>query len=317
MNATNLMIENPFQILEELIKSKNLANPIDVHLQMSKCYEEHFGSDEMFKIIPSLNPMSTPNTLVKYRGIIQDVHNTELVTANYLYREAGYDDNNFFNDNVMIERELFYCIPIPGEAKWSRTSFYPNNTNENEEVNKSTLKKSTVQNTKRKRNDEDSEGESDDMSDELELETKKKRQLHENISTSDKRSVSDRDEMLDFPIKGEDGLACLIKLYGEDFGFKNTELVDFVGILTFESPNKMCTDEEEEFCNFRPEATLVPRLHVLFFKKYKSVFDIVTITNSEYSWDIVRNQLLEYLTLAFGGDCLVAELLLYNLISRV
>lgn len=327
------LIQHPHQVMEELVKKMESNTSSKIHEKMSQLYSNYFlNHDEQeatWKIIPSLNSMSAPNTVVRYRGIIQDMNNSELFTSSHLYRENSFianDEDDQMNDHHsnLMERMLFYCIPIPGEAKWSRNTFYDDNVVTKEENN---ILNEEVKDVKRKRNDED-EYEMLETDDDLVESSDSKRRKettchtnHHDHSTTHSKTIS-REEMLDFPIKGEKGLACMVKLYDEEHELKNADIVDFVGIVTYEENVMRDEDEEDKdfYGIFTPEATLVPRLHVLFYKKYQHISYIVPNTfpiTTANQISTVRESLIDYLSLCLKEDKLAAELLLLHLISRV
>ncbi|RDD37980.1 Mini-chromosome maintenance complex-binding protein [Trichoplax sp. H2] len=142
-------VKQPFSIIESIFE-KSLTDGSTDYGQ-SKIID-HFGnllcSPEAVKWVPSLN--DTPihrlpsNSLVKYRCMVQDmfdrefylgvyeVHNEEVNTkvlkCGKYYDVARCPKNSSINlqsdRSVTLDRQVLYCVPIPGENQWAKDISY-------------------------------------------------------------------------------------------------------------------------------------------------------------------------------------------------
>uniref|UniRef100_K1QBJ4 Mini-chromosome maintenance complex-binding protein n=1 Tax=Magallana gigas TaxID=29159 RepID=K1QBJ4_MAGGI len=255
--------------------------------------------------IPSLNdtPLHClpPNSLVRYRCMIQDMFDPEFYMGEYevsdvntkatFMKSGKYKDiaecakhqeiNTDSENNVTMERQTLYCVPIPGETDWVKT-----------------------------------------------------------ISFS--RSVPRTDPDLNYPLPGEKGLPCLVKIYEEMDGFAVNDTVEFIGILSvdpalahFNEENKSdgpqsSIDGYEEPMEERnahaPPPSLVPRLHSIIHLKLKHNNPNVPTEKAKLNSDVsslrteismLRRQILSALEQVMLGDSLAAEYFLCHLISSV
>ena len=145
---------------------------------------------------------------------------------------------------------------------------------------------------------------------------------------------------LNFPLPGEKGPACLVKIYEDTEKFKVNDLVEFYGVLSVDPSLAMFDDqamEEEnsllnptEFLSreeqnvHHPPPSLVPRIHCIL--AHHLAHNNPTIP-SECTADQckaflppvagIRSELLANLTKLLNGDSVAAEFLLLNLVSSV
>jgi hypothetical protein len=97
--------------------------------------------------IPSINDTAVenlkPNSLVKFRCMVQDMFGPEYYLSEYetvskrsgqsemrsgLYRDMadcpqGHEANFESVRNVTDEKHSFFCVPIPGETEWAKNGF--------------------------------------------------------------------------------------------------------------------------------------------------------------------------------------------------
>lgn len=235
MQEEHLLITQPYVKIDELLEQKASAK------QVSEYFHERLK--DSWEVIPCLNTMATPNTLVRYRCILQDMNNAELFTRNCMFREVQEDDCNEIDYSSLMERHLFYCVPVPGESEWSRSTFYGPTALPSVKSNEK---------SKRKRSSED-----EDTDDSIHYHNGDNCQHHgiqsvligkgkkmrdeESFTTvlEGSSSSTTREEMLDFPIKGERGLACFVKVYDEDPSYKTAQIIDFVGVLTYQDQSHL------------------------------------------------------------------------------
>uniref|UniRef100_A0ACB8F914 Uncharacterized protein n=1 Tax=Sphaerodactylus townsendi TaxID=933632 RepID=A0ACB8F914_9SAUR len=150
---------------------------------------------------------------------------------------------------------------------------------------------------------------------------------------------------LNFPLPGEKGPACLVKMYGNWDHFKVNDVLEVYGILSVDpvlnilntedrenssSPvdSMDCMDTVEEQRVHSPPASLVPRIHVILAQKLQHINPLLpACLNEEESKSFVssfmselspvRAELLGFLTHVFLGDSLAAEYIILHLISTV
>ncbi|KAM9364087.1 mini-chromosome maintenance complex-binding protein isoform 2-T2 [Pholidichthys leucotaenia] len=253
--------------------------------------------------------------------------------------ECGVDLNS--SNIVTAERQTFYCVPIPGENPWAK-EMYANGSQAR--VVPST---SYAPNRQKRSYEED-----DDMDTQPQKQTGPhsptehhgngdcKRQEME-ASSSQAGSASHID--LNFPLPGEKGPSCLVKVYEDWESFKLNDTLEVYGILSVSPALSVLSDEKdassclldptecmetaEEQRVHSPPASLVPRLHMLCAEplphnnpllpsaplKDSSAFLSSTLTEMAS----VRVELLTYFTHVLLGDALAAEYLILNLISNV
>lgn len=148
---------------------------------------------------------------------------------------------------------------------------------------------------------------------------------------------------LNFPLPGEKGPSCLVKVYEDWDSFKLNETVEVYGILSVSPALSALNDKDaasssildptesmetmEEQKVHSPPASLVPRLHMLHAKKLSNNNPLLPSAaledNTSFLFSslsemlVVKVELLSYLTQVLLGDALAAEYLILNLISSV
>ncbi|KAM6444145.1 mini-chromosome maintenance complex-binding protein isoform 2-T3 [Liasis olivaceus] len=248
---------------------------------------------------------------------------------------------------VTADRQTFYCVPVPGESAWVKEAY---NSASQARVCPST----SYTPSRHKRSYEDDE--------DMELHPSKQREQHlGNVadiqgSGEPKRletEASARHQMiscsspldLNFPLPGEKGPACLVKIYENGDSFKVNDILEVYGILSVDPVLNMLNNEERENSSslvesmdcmdtmeeqrvHSPPASLVPRIHVILAQKLQHINPLLpACLNEEESKSFVssfmselspvRAELLGFLTHAFLGDSLAAEYVILHLISTV
>uniref|UniRef100_A0AAQ5YEI3 Mini-chromosome maintenance complex-binding protein n=1 Tax=Amphiprion ocellaris TaxID=80972 RepID=A0AAQ5YEI3_AMPOC len=304
-------------------------------------------------LVPSLNDVPLhylkPNSLVKFRCLIQDMFDPEFYMGVYetvdpstktkmlrcgKYKdvtECGVDFNS--RNTVTAERQTFYCVPIPGENPWVK------------EISSSCLTEarvvpSTSYAPSRQKRSYEEDDDMDTHPSEHHGNGDCKRQETE-APSSQTASASHLD--LNFPLPGEKGPSCLVKVYEDWDRFKLNDTLEVYGILSVSPALSALADEKdassslldpaesmetaEEQRVHSPPASLVPRLHMLHAKPLphnnpllpsaaledNSAF--LSSTLSEMA--SVREEILSYFTHVLLGDALAAEYLILHLISNV
>uniref|UniRef100_A0A8C2R2W2 Mini-chromosome maintenance complex-binding protein n=1 Tax=Capra hircus TaxID=9925 RepID=A0A8C2R2W2_CAPHI len=327
-----------------------------------------------------------PNSFVKFRCMVQDMFDPEFYMGVYetvnrntkarvlhfgKYRdvaECGPQQEVDLNSprTTTLERQTFYCVPVPGESmifpiSWK--SFFNPSFNAYVNANQARVSPSTSYTPSRhKRSYEDDE--------DMDLQPNKQKDQHmtarqagnvgglqwsgepkrleteassgQQLSSLNFSSPFD----LNFPLPGEKGPACLVKVYEDWDCFKVNDVLELYGILSVDPVLSIlnnderdasslldpmeCTDTAEEQRVHSPPASLVPRIHVVLAQKLQHINPLLpACLNKEESKTCkfvsgfmselspVRAELLGFLTHALLGDSLAAEYLILHLISTV
>ncbi|KAM9324606.1 mini-chromosome maintenance complex-binding protein [Gastrophryne carolinensis] len=315
--------------------------------------------------VPSLNDVPVhylkPNSLVRFRCMIQDMFDPEYYMEVYetvdrstnsrvvhlgKYRDVAdcspqeeVDVNS--SRTVTAERQTFYCVPVPGESAWVKeisfsssqarvspsTSYLPSRPKRSYEDDgfsppqgQDTAAPSTENVPKRR-----------------EVESQKKPEAGTTTAGSNPLD-------LNFPLPGEKGPACLVKVYDNWDSFKVNDVLEVFGVLSVEPAlsalaedskdstwldpmDSMDTLEEQQVHS--PPTSLVPRIHAIIAQKLHHINPLIPSSICETSeskqclasfiseLSSVRAELLGFLTHALLGDALAAEYLIFHLISTV
>ncbi|XP_062570904.1 mini-chromosome maintenance complex-binding protein-like [Saccostrea cucullata] len=349
---------NPLGIVQSIYDKHGSAS--------SEKVQEYFHSktnSETARLwIPSLNdtPLHCllPNSLVRYRCMVQDMFDPEFYMGEYevsdvntkatsmksgKYKDiaecAKHQEINMDSDkNVTMERQTLYCVPIPGETEWVKSGY-------SDKAGKKSFPTSSVSSGRTKRGLEEEEPRSDTHMEEESEGTGRKPE-----DTTNKRprpdsgegSVPRNNTDLNFPLHGEKGMPCLVKIYEDMDGFAVNDMVEFIGVLSVD-PSLAHFHEEnrsdgiqssiegyeepmEEKDAHAPPPSLVPRLHALVHHKLKHNNPHVSTEKDKLESDVsslrteiftLRRQILSALEQVMLGDSLAAEYFLCHLISSV
>uniref|UniRef100_G1NFW4 Mini-chromosome maintenance complex-binding protein n=1 Tax=Meleagris gallopavo TaxID=9103 RepID=G1NFW4_MELGA len=321
--------------------------------------------------VPSLNDVPVhylkPNSLVKFRCMVQDMFDPEFYMGVYetvdpntnarvlhfgKYRdvaECGPQQEIDMNSSqtVTLERQTFYCVPVPGESAWVKeayisasqarvspsTSYTPSRHKRSYEEDEDMEQHPS----KQKEQHMGSGGDSHGCGEPKRLETEASAG-HHLISPNCSPPLD-----LNFPLPGEKGPACLVKVYESWDTFKVNDVLEVYGILSVDPVLSIvnneerdsstldpmeCMDTAEEQRVHSPPSSLVPRIHVILAHKLQHLNPLLpACLNEEESKTFVSNfmselspvraELLGFLTHALLGDSLAAEYLILHLISTV
>ncbi|KAK6293405.1 hypothetical protein J4Q44_G00357310 [Coregonus suidteri] len=355
MPSSHDWINNPLGVIETMFAQSN-SNP-EWEAKVLEYFKGQLKEKEAQSWVPSLNDVPLhylkPNSLVKFRCLVQDMFDPEFymgvyetvdpsTKANVLrcgkYKdvtECGVDLNS--RNTVTAERQTFYCVPIPGESPWAKEiSFLSAVTVQEladalvqvwEEIPQETIRHLIRSMPREPHGNGDS-----------------KRQETE-APSSQTTAPSDCSSHLDlnFPLPGERGPACLVKVYEELDSFKLNDTLEVYGILSVnpvlavlseeKDPSSLLLDPTEsmetpeEQRAHDPPASLVPRLHLLYARPLQHNNPLLPSAPTEdqsafvssflVEMASVRAELLAYLTHVLLGDGLAAEYLILHLISNV
>ncbi|KAM5142375.1 mini-chromosome maintenance complex-binding protein [Mantella aurantiaca] len=284
-----------------------------------------------------------------YMGVYETLDHSNNARALHLgkYRDVAdclpnqeVDINS--SRTVTAERQTFYCVPIPGESAWVKEIY---SSSGQAKVSSST---SYVPNRhKRSHDDADDDGPSaasigqhtdvreTSMPKRQEMESPK--DLHETVSSAPLD--------LNFPLPEEKGPACLVKVYENWDSFKVNDVVEVFGVLAVEPALSTVTEERDSLSAWldpadsmdtveeqrvhSPPTSLVPRIHAIVVRKLHHINPLIPSSVCETheskqclagfmaELSSVRAELLGFLTHAMLGDGLVAEYLIFHLLSTV
>ncbi|KAL3717919.1 hypothetical protein ACJRO7_003105 [Eucalyptus globulus] len=286
--------------------------------------------------VPVLNAKNIghvqPNTLVRFRGMIQDMLGNEFYAGVYKdgssWRTNKYRDVSQFPmgsspDMHIWERHLLYCIQVPGLNPWADTS--------SGTVVARPVEQTSPHGEKRRRADKEDIDQMDVETSEDGIQrssgVKKLREdghPSQNLQLLESVAGSTGFGSCTMPRDEGDSLSCLIKVYdSSDSELKLNDVFEFIGVLTFDSEYQVDNDEFLDGFSEDMLASLplnkVPRLHCLVHRKL-AAHDFLQSTPLELKPHLVkevRQTLLSHLTAVLGNDGLAAHLVLLHLLSRV
>ncbi|XP_061140415.1 mini-chromosome maintenance complex-binding protein [Syngnathus typhle] len=361
MPSTLDWINNPLGVVEEMfVGSQNDPNS-GWEAKVVDFFKNHLKEKDAHTWVPSMNDIPLhylkPDSLVKFRCLIQDMFDPELYLRVYegvdpssqakVLRYGKYKDVtecgvDFNSKNIVTsERQTFYCVPVPGENSWVKACYA--------ELSQARVLPSTSYAPNRQKRSYE-----DDEMDGVDAQPQKQREPHAGLQVPPTQHCKESDVVpnhvasashldLNFPLPGEKGPSCLIKIYEDWEGFKVNDTLEVYGILSV-SPalSTLAEDKDgssslidpsesmetaEELRVHSPPASLVPRLHMVYAKvlahnnpllpcaTLQDNHAFLSSTLSEMA--SVRSEFLAYLTHVLLGDSLAAEYLILHLISDV
>ncbi|XP_038722373.1 mini-chromosome maintenance complex-binding protein [Tripterygium wilfordii] len=289
--------------------------------------------------VPLLNPTSIrwvqPHSLVRFRGMIQDMLGNEFYAGAYkdgsVWRTNKFADVSHFPNvsasNMQIwERRLLYCVPVPGLNSW---------TESHSEVGRNGSTDQTfLQREKRRRMDVEATDSMVSMVTYNEFQdSPNAKKMREDGNTSMSSQIQDEQAKgscsTALPDIERDSLPCLVKVYDSpESELKLNDVFEFVGVLTFDSELMVEKDDYDELSTGLGDDDLVhgppnkvPRLHCIIHRKL-AMLDFLHggPPTMEPKLDLVkmaREALLGHLTTVLGNDGLAAHFMLLHLLSRV
>ncbi|KAF7830871.1 mini-chromosome maintenance complex-binding protein [Senna tora] len=272
-----------------------------------------------------------PNTLVRFRGMIQDMFGNELYVGAYkvfllLSDGSVWRTNKFMDvaqfpidssaDKRMWERRLLYCVPVPGQNAWTETS--------SEAFMNHYMDWTSQQREKRRRADEES-NDCEVSGDEVQCspDTKKMREdEHPSLPSLSHGAMAESSSSGMSIVPGLDG-SFLVKIYDSlESDLKLNDVFEFVGVLASDPvpqvDNEDCEFFEDPLHHLPPNK--VPRLHCFIHRKL-AVQDFLQnnpiIEPKPHLVKEIRDALLRHLTTVLGNDNVAAHFMLLHLLSRV
>uniref|UniRef100_A0A8D8C789 Mini-chromosome maintenance complex-binding protein n=2 Tax=Culex pipiens TaxID=7175 RepID=A0A8D8C789_CULPI len=321
---------------------------------------EHLSKAEVRATIPLLNCSKLhnlrDNTLVRFRGMIQDMQDPECFLERYEVRRKGGDggllrvqDGRYRDVLVMNkdeetvdlrassnkygERRSMFVISIPGyngwavecEEKLSGGGGGVSSVGVNEVGSPRSVKRPLA---------EDEDMEVDEAGGVKEHQFKKPlvpaapsatKGSSGGASTSNGTNgkVLSAEYLLNSPIPDRPSKACLVKLYSNLEESTLNSLVDVVGFLSVDPALDGSTDQmedEDELSEHQathPPPSLIPRIHAISVQKLKHVNPLVQEPASPLETSDIWRDIQNLLTQCLFGDRIAAEYLFCHLLSTV
>ncbi|XP_053606631.1 mini-chromosome maintenance complex-binding protein [Plodia interpunctella] len=288
------------------------------------------------------------NNLVRFRGMIQDMHNPEFYFEQFeVYNTATKEvkvKSGKFRDtaNVMenekinytenykgAQRQTIIAVSMPGLNDWAQEIEDKQNVLPHLEQQPNTSKRLSQSNIKLKRSFEDNEEDSEAM-DVVENGTGVK-EMKISDETVDPGKVVSREHLLNFPLPDVPSKSCIVKIYSDHDNLKLNEMIEVVGFLSvdpilsgeFSEKNPLGPEleTEAETMTHHPPPSLVPRVHAVYVKKLEHCNPLVKEDMDQAAVlkeaSVAREHLLKALTELLLGDQLAAEYLICHLIACV
>ncbi|KAI7747223.1 hypothetical protein M8C21_023938 [Ambrosia artemisiifolia] len=224
-----------------------------------------------------------PNSLVRFRGMIQDMLGNECYVGAYK-NEGTWNTNKFTDvsqfpmgpspDTWLWDRRLLLCVPVPGQNSWADST-------SDGSINTHAI---TANQEKRQRDtcSVSSEVEMQDSNNEMpDSPRAKKMREGESFPTENMAEAADCSMSL-VPDFDKNNFQCLVKIYDTpESDLKLNDVFEFIGVLTFDSDAKDDKKDKNELENCFGDEELVnlpsskvPRLHCLVHRKL-SLHDMV------------------------------------------
>lgn len=125
-----------------------------------------------------------------------------------------------------------------------------------------------------------------------------------------------------FPLPGQDHASAIVKFYNDMAeNIKVGQLIEIIGIKghDLQQPTQQQADESHGFDSVLDLFSNVPVIHAIAFNNLEAINScpLPNHENVSHQAHDIRNQLISYISSAVGGDALVAEYILLQLLSRV
>ncbi|KAL6101481.1 mcmbp [Pungitius sinensis] len=367
MPSTHDWINNPLGVVEGMFAASQNRLNSGWEEKAVEFFKDHLKENDAHNWVPSLNDVPLhylkPNSLVKFRCLIQDMFDTEFYMGVYeavnpstndkvvhcgKYKDVTESGVDLNSENIWTaERQTFYCVPIPGESPWVKQCYA--GSSQARDVPSTSYAPARQKRSYEEDNDMDTQ-------------PQKQREPHAGPQTTSEQhgngdckrrepeapssqmaSASRLD--LNFPLPGEKGPSCLLKVYDDWDSFKLNDTIEVFGILSVSPALGALGDENDAFSFLldpaasmemaeeqrvhSPPASLVPRLHMLFANPLPhnnpllppaaggKEDDGAYLSSTRSEMAAVRTELLAYFTHILLGDALAAEYLILHLISNV
>ncbi|XP_041991508.1 mini-chromosome maintenance complex-binding protein-like isoform X1 [Salvia splendens] len=274
-----------------------------------------------------------PNTLVRFRGMIQDMLGNEFYVGAYKdgdkwitnkFADGSHGPSDASSDVRIWERRLLYCTPVPGQNSWVECA--------PDAMRNPYISAMSPLREKRQREDEATESDADmvEPGHAIEDSPNPKKMREDGVAFEpfnlQKVVTEGSTSNSSTPPVERNSVSCLVKIYDSpESDLKLNEVFEFVGIFTFDPDLTVPIDDKEVMDDFCEDELLclppskVPRLHCVVHRKL-GPSDLVSSPHLELTTPVIkeiREALIGHLTAVLGGDRLPAEYILLHLLSRV
>ncbi|CAH1758757.1 4391_t:CDS:10 [Entrophospora sp. SA101] len=301
--TTKECISKPLNVIQHFLVENN-------NQELQKYFENKFTSKEDFKQVNKIPECS----LVRFRAMVQNnnfdyeiyMSKFEIIDQNgnkktkfckysdefeqdiggEFHNPDTIDTSSSSSSNSFDERQLYYCVSVPGESSW----------NLHEEHIDTSLEANLNLNN------------SDDQ----------KTSRDNRMSDDEMKKVSAK-----FPFPNENHVGAIVKIYESENMLKVTDVVEFIGV--FNHPRNIPEDNSLGVDVDDPTKLIrVPSIHAIFYRNLHPSgnpnlsSNIITHLTPELKVNIlsIRKFLIQYISSVFNGDALVAEFVLLQLLSR-
>ncbi|XP_022091881.1 mini-chromosome maintenance complex-binding protein-like isoform X2 [Acanthaster planci] len=360
----------PLDIVQGLfdVTNKNWSNKV------TEYFNKKLQDKDSLEWVPSLNHTSLhllkANTLVRFRCMIQDMYDPEFYLGAYevvdktsgqtTIKSGTFQDlaectqnqrlNLESSRNVTLDRQTFYCVPVPAETEWVKQAFAENSryqtcdpiTSQSSRVKRALEVDDTTVSSAQPISNQSGDHDTD-----VTMETSDVSQFDKRTRRSEATGHGSMTPVdLNFPLPEEKGPACMVKVYDHFESFRVNDIVEFIGVLSVdpELANLPGQDNNgglssaidgademegiEEQTAHSPPPSLVPRLHAVISHKLQHINPMLPVSLESEEGNIfvqsmmgelgsVRDQLRCLLQQVLFGDSLSADYLLLNLVSSV
>ncbi|XP_078447003.1 E2F target protein 1 (ETG1) isoform X2 [Wolffia australiana] len=283
---------------------------------------EEGGLDQVPVLDQSNIHLIRPNSLVRYRGMVQDMLGKEFYIG--VFKDGSNWNTNKFTDvpqfpippaseTRLWERRLYHCVPVPGQNSWVS------------EVSSSPQFHTILTNSHLLNHGEKRSRDENDAAMDLEREATSmcKKQKDGSSSKIDGDVSSSGGSYFEAPAS----LSCLVKVYDlPESDIKLNDVIEFIGIYTFDPDTALHENNDgDEFLHSLTEDVSLhfPPSKILCLVRARLKYALPDSNNNTYNEDlssavrVVRESLLRHLTSVLGNDGLAAQYTLLHLLSRV
>lgn len=241
------------------------TTPVDGDWGVQDVMRELTSDADAFDAVMELNSHSAietiaPNTLVRFRGLVQDMYEPEYYVGAYLRSDGTWITTKYGEhqgmiedgcETVLFERRVIYCVPVPGEREWVREADAAAQPAKAAVIHDGTGAQERV---KRSRDDEsmdvcDDGNRRDDtinggvaMKIKPDIERVQKTSAVDKLAPDTPEQIGEGepreeslDQLLNFPLVPETRSPCIVKLYGDsaEENLKLNDVVEFVGLMYY------------------------------------------------------------------------------------
>ncbi|KAJ0922525.1 putative mini-chromosome maintenance complex-binding protein [Helianthus annuus] len=300
---------------------------------VSDLFREYLFQNDDVSQVPILTHSTVKwvqaNSLVRFRGMIQDMLGNECYVGAYK-NEGTWNTNKFTDvsqfpmghspDTRLWDRRLLLCVPVPGQNSWADST--------SDGLIRTHAMSANQEKRQRDNCSVSDEVEMQDLNNEMPDSPRAKKMREGESSPHDNIAEAADYGMSMVPDFDRSNFQCLVKIYDTpESDLKLNDVFEFIGVLTFDSDIEDDKKDENELGNYFADEDLVnlpsskvPRLHCLVHRKLSLNDLVLSSPTLEPKPDVIkglRESLLHHLTVVLGDDELAARFMLLHLLSKV